>query len=375
MKIYISHPSHKDNPFTFLTADSAASASSLSVGNTSGFSTNKFLVLGKIGQDQTEIIRAGVITAPSTFGTFDSAPKFPHNADDIVTLFDWNKIRVYRSTTGSTGSYSLVSTLDIDIDSDVTVYEDADALTNYYYKFAPYNSVTEVEGDLSDAIASTGFVFYSLKTMTDRVLSLFGDAKAEFVTRDEVKDWLTEIYEFSQQQVAISTDRFNISTQVITLQADVTEYDLEADFLVEKAVRVSEDGGTTYKKFASNKQLDSMGKVIQSNIKYGYTIKGSKIVIDDPIPSNGSDKIKVYYIPSPFVLSDQTDTLQAPFVNSSGMFVKYALAHCFLKDKKNEDYKLLKDEAENKVAVFVSYIKKLTNRHPQFSELMNAEGI
>ena len=372
MKIYISHPSFKDNPSTFLTADSAVSATTLTVGNVTGFSTNKFVVVGKIGQDQTELLRPGAVTSPGTFGTFDAVPKFAHNADDQITLFDWNKIRVYKSTTGATGTYSLVSTLDIDVDSDVTVYEDSASLTTYYYKFAPYNSITDVEGDLSDAIAATGFVFYSLKTMIDRVLSLFGDSKAEFVTRDEVRDWLTEIYEYAQQQVAIATDRYNISEQIITLQADTTDYDLEADFLIEKGVRVSEDGGTKYDKFAANKQLDSMGKVVQTNVKYGYTIKGSKIVIDDPIPST-TDKIKVYYIASPFIFTDQTDTLQAPFVNSSGMFVKYGLAHCFLKDKKSDDYKTLKDEAERKVNEFVSYIKKLTNRHPQFSELMGVE--
>ena len=372
MKIYISHPEFRNNQQTSLIADSAASAASLSVGNTTGLSVNKFVVIGKIGQDQSELLRPGAITAPSTLETFDAVPKFSHNADDQVLLFDWNKIRVYKSTTGATGTYSLATTLDIDVAHDSTVYEDSASLTTYYYKFAPYNSVTDVEGDLSDAIAATGFVFYSLKTMIDRVLSLFGDANAEFVTRDEVRDWLTEIYEFAQQQVAIATDRYNISEQIITLQPDVTDYDLEADFLIEKGVRVSTDGGTKYEYFASNKQLDSMGKVLQSNIKYGYTIKGSKIVIDDPIPST-TDKIKVYYIASPFIFTDQTDTLQAPFVNSSGMFVKYGLAHCFLKDKKPDDYETLKNEAENKVAAFVSYIKKLTNRHPQFAELMGAE--
>lgn len=375
MKIYISHPEFRNNQQTFLTADSLASATSLSVGNTTGLSTNKFVVVGKIGQDQTELLRPGAITAPSTLGTFDAAPKFAHNADDQVLLFDWNKIRVYKSTTGISGAYSLVSTLDIDVAHDTTIYEDTASLTTYYYKFAPYNSITDVEGDSSDAIAATGFVFYSLKTMIDRVLSLFGDANAEFVTRDEVRDWLTEIYEFAQQQVAIATDRYNISEQIISLQDGVTDYDLEADFLIEKGVRVSEDGGITYPKFASNKQLDSMGKVIQSNVKYGYTIKGSKIVIDDPIPANSTDKIKVYYIATPFIFSDQTDTLKAPFINSSGIFVKYGLAHCFLKDKKSDDYKALKDEAENKVIAFVSFIKKLTNRHPQFSELMDADRL
>jgi len=375
MRFYIKRPPTKNNPKTYLAADAASGSTTLTVKNTAGFSNNDFIILGNPGFENTEIKRISSITAPSTF-TLSSATSFPHNADTPVTLINYDQIKIYRSTTGIDGTYNLLATIDIDIDNDVTYFEDPDAQTNYYYKFKFYNSYTTKESDFSDPIAGTGFVFYSKKTLIDRTLSLFGDTKEEFVTSDEVSDFLNEFLGIAKTELSVATKRFDLKKQDITLSNE-TEYNLNPDFLVEAAVKISTDGGKTFPYSAAEQKIDSIGTVVQNNIRYGYTIYNDGItnkIILDREPTSG-DIMRIWYIPTPPTLSNQTDTLPSPFINHTSMFVTYALAKCYLKDKKFDEYKTLRDDAFSTLRTFLSYIKRLSNRHVQFSELVDLEPV
>ncbi len=332
MKVYVYHPIYRENPVTYLSTACLSGASSLKVKNTDGFATAKYAILGLPGLEQAEIVRPSVITSPDTF-TLPTNTKFPHNADTKVTLLDFNQVKIYRSTAGINGTYTLLDTVDITIDAEATMYEDTNSQATYYYKFSYYNLSASAESDLSDPIAATGFVFYSLKTLIDRVLSLFGDQKGDFVTRDEVKDYLNEIYEKGQQEIAIATKRHNLLPQTFTVESNVAAYDLNADFMMEKAVKVSTDGGVNFTGNAVQLKIDSQGRYDMNSIMYGYTIIGNQIILDK-VPGNSTDQIKVYYFPTPVTMNLQTDTLASPFQNSSAFFVRYALGMCYLKDKK-----------------------------------------
>lgn len=365
MKLYISHPSIKNNPLTYLNADYVAAVTTLKVKNTQGFSTSKFALIGNLGLDQAEIIRPTTVTVPDTLVT--AATKFPHNVDTKVVLLDYDKVRIYRSTTGAAGVYTLLATADITVDQDVTSYEDLTALSSYYYKFAFYNSFTLTESELTDPYAATGFVFHSLGTLINRVLSLFGDSKAEFVTRDEVKEFLQEFYEDAQRELAIATKRHNISTHTFYTESNKDNYDLPGDFINEVAVKLSLDNGVNYPYTIPMKQIDAISPSYGNRLRYNYTIYGSKIYLDDPIPATTSDRIKLLYTPSFVTLSLPTDTLAVPFNTASAMFVRYALGMCYLKDKKSEEYEMLTNHARERLKEFISYIKKLNNVHVQFS--------
>lgn len=373
-KFYIQHPPTKGNQNTYFAADYASGVNSIDVKNTDGFSADEWIVLGRIGFEQAEIIKISAITDNNTLALATNT-KFAHNKDSVITLIDFDKVKVYKSTTGASGTFTLVTTVDIEIDHDTTVYEASGVSTTDYFKFSPYNSDSEVEGDKTDAIAGTGYVFYSARTMVDRVLSLFGDANAEFVSRDEVMDYLNEIYEVAQLEAALATERFNVSTQDYTVTADDDTETLPADFLIEVGIKVSTDGGTTFPYDCIQKKLSQLGTVANNNVKYAYAVYGSTLKISDPIPNNSSDVLRLFYITTPASLSDQTDTLQAPFVNSSHIFVKYALAMCYLKDKKVDEFKELRDDAERKLKQHISYLKRLSNAHPEFASFMNTRGL
>lgn len=368
MKFYISHPQTKNNPITYLASDANASTTSLSVKNTQGFTANDWVVIGKVGYENAEIVRITSITAPSTFNV--TSTKFPHNADTPVVFIGYDKVRIYKSTTGINGTYNLLATIDINIDNDITYYE-TDAQTSDYFKFRYYNSYTLTEGDWSDAISGAGFTFYSKRTLIDRVLSLFGDTKRQFVSDDEVSDFLNEFLGIAQTELSVSTKRFLLKYYDITL-TDATEYDLPADFLMEKAVKISYDNGSTFPYSLTLSSVDSMGQPVGSSVEAGYFIYNdgtiSKIVLSKKL-SSGSI-LRVWYVPSVSTLSAETDTLPYPFVNHSVMFVTYALAKCYLKDKNFEVYRALRDDAYGALRGFISYIKRLSSRHPQNVEFV-----
>ena len=370
MDLYIGHPPTRRNQETRLAADYDAGVGSLVVKNVDGFNASRYAVLGAVGFEQAEIVRPATITEASQTFTLAANTKFPHNADTKITYIDYNQIKVYRSTTGISGAYTLVSTLDIDIDGEMTLYQETNALTTYYYKFTYYNSFATIESDQSDPIAATGFVFQSLKTMIDRVLSMFGDQASEFVTPEEVQDFINEIYEHAQQMLAISSNRFGIEQFPITVATGVIEYNLPSDFLVEKAIKVSTDNGVTYPYVATMRQLDASGYGVENMTKYHYTV-ADKLRLEDPIPTNSTDILLMFYIATPTRLSAQTDVLDAPFSNASAIFVRYALAQCYIKDKKFEEAKQLEDWVNTRLNTHLAFVKRMTQKHPQYTTLNN----
>ena len=366
MKFYFEHPDTVDNPKTFLTRDHDRGASSLIVKNTASFTTAKFIVAGNIGFENAEIVRPQTITAPDTLLVTPST-KFGHNGDSPITLIEYDKIKVYRSTAGINGTYNLLETIDIAIDADSTYYLDSSGRASYYYKFTYYNSNDTTESDYSDPIAGTGLVFHSLKTLIDRVFSLSGDGKKRLATANEIQNALNEFYTEVQADVAVATRRVDIETQDIPLSPDTDEYDLSANFLVEKGVKLSLDSGSTFNTPVPMYQLDSQGFVEQSYTKYAYLIVNNKIKLDKK-PSSG-EILRVFYVKATSTLNNQTDTLANLYINHTGMFVKHGVAYCYLKRGERDMYNDLKTDVRISKEAFIKWVKRISNNHPQYGEI------
>lgn len=74
---------------------------------------------------------------------------------NVMTQFDTQK--VYRSTTGITGSYSEITTpstrVDLVADQEDYYYDDTAGDESYYYKVSYYHSITTLESSLTDPIS------------------------------------------------------------------------------------------------------------------------------------------------------------------------------------------------------------------------------
>ncbi len=156
-------------PTTYLTSDTAAGVSALTVKNITGFAINQILVIGQLGNENTEIIKTHASTAPtgSTI-TLAAATVFPHSASTYITAILYDQVEISTATTVS-GSKTVLTTTNIVADSETTNYNDTANSTGYY--FARFkNTITSTFSSYSDPIPTTGYTLKSARRLIDQAL-------------------------------------------------------------------------------------------------------------------------------------------------------------------------------------------------------------
>ena len=146
---------------TRLSADVAASATSSTVENYQGFVATDYVVFGKLGEENSEIVLLTSVTANVTLG-HTTGPVFAHSARTSVSEIKYNQAKIY-SDTASTGDFStLVTTLDLTPDEDYTIYDHTTGTSATWYKVKYYNETTEAISSFSDPVEGVGYTETSL---------------------------------------------------------------------------------------------------------------------------------------------------------------------------------------------------------------------
>jgi len=171
-----------------LSADVSASATSSTVENNSDFGANDYVLFGKPGNEETEIVLLTSVTGNTTIG-HTTGPVFDHPARTPILEIKYNQAKIYRATTEA-GEYSLIATTDLTPDEQYTEYDDTAGTSTSWYKIKYYNETTEALSDYSPAVQGTGYTDDALRSMADEVLEEFGDKNENEVSRDLVKNKL-----------------------------------------------------------------------------------------------------------------------------------------------------------------------------------------
>jgi hypothetical protein len=141
---------------TFLTAEATAGVSTLTVGNIKNFAINQILLIGELGDENSEIIKTHTATAPtgSTI-TLLSALTLTHPAYTKVRVMVCDQVE-FSHTTTLTGTKTVMATSDIQANSVDTIYVDTTYNSGYYFtRFK--NSITNKYSDYGDAIPYAGY--------------------------------------------------------------------------------------------------------------------------------------------------------------------------------------------------------------------------
>lgn len=157
MKVIAFNPDISQDERTFLSRRIAAGVTVLNVKNSDRMEVGERILVGEMSRERSEIVTVASKT-PTTI-TLEDPTVFPHDADDPVTLLQYDQIRFYRSTAGEFGPFNLLDTVDVDIDNadGKTYYDDVNALDDYWYQIAYYDSVHDEESERSASIQSTGY--------------------------------------------------------------------------------------------------------------------------------------------------------------------------------------------------------------------------
>ncbi len=193
MVIAASNPSTDELERSYLTAPYSAGVTSIKVQNTDRFAANARILLGVMGHEGSEVVTVSAVGADSQTLTV-GATKFPHSIDDPVFVLRFDQVKFYRSTTGKTGVYTLLNTVDMDIDNDqlATYYDDTAGLTTYYYKSALYHSISTLEAAQSDPVGGGGYVRGEVGKFIAEFLKEIGDPDDTGGLHDQIITWLND---------------------------------------------------------------------------------------------------------------------------------------------------------------------------------------
>jgi len=187
----------------------------------------------------------------------------------------YDQIKLYRSTsTDETSNYTLLSTNNINMDSDThsTLVLDTNGDDDYYYRATYYNSTTSEETALADAPSMKGNTSFllkyislllkdptnanysldNLKTFRDVEISMLRETLAEKYVKDDI-DGSSTLY-------AYNLDDNVIEVSSVWIKEDSSNYWSEVPIGLWKLVKNDTGGYTLYFKFlASTKTIKVIG--------------------------------------------------------------------------------------------------------------------
>jgi len=186
--IFFALPSLQGNNSSFLEADVASGISSLTA-NGSFFSANQYIIVGQPGQEKSEIIKISSVT--NTTITLATSTIFAHNRGDVITVIEYNQIVPERATSIS-GSYSALTTIDINPQVTETYLQRTGDATTDAYQFRFYNSTSGLYSGYSDAVVASGYDDNTVYAIKQRALSQLGEKITDLITDNFLNDALNE---------------------------------------------------------------------------------------------------------------------------------------------------------------------------------------
>lgn len=203
MLINAFNPETDDLEKSYLSNSYGVATTTILVKNNDRFIANDRIMIGEMGQEKTEVVTVSSVNADGNTMVI-GATVFSHSADEPVYKLRFDQIKFYRSTTTSTGVYSVVSTQNLDVDNaDLqTKYDDTTGTASYYYKTTAYHSISTLESAFSDVLGGAGWRREQVGYIIDEVLREIGDLNEVHITRSEMIGYFNDVNDDLQTSVA-----------------------------------------------------------------------------------------------------------------------------------------------------------------------------
>jgi len=353
MLVVIQHPSLGPAK-TRLSANVAAEATSSTVENYQGFAANDYVVFGKLGEENTEIVKLTSVTANTTLG-HTTGPVFAHAARTPISEIKYNQAKIY-SDTSATGDFStLVATIDLTPNEDYTVYDHTTGDADTWYKVKYYNETTEILSSFSDPVQGVGYTEDSLYSITDEVLEEFGDPDAKEVSRKRVRNVIRgAVRKLTLELIKVLPDyRRQYTTQ--TLESGTATYDLPTRFLAFQRVDVNYSGTSATSAYKAKFEDESEG---EPDTTYQETdprvfFRGDKFGLR-PTP-DGTGTAFLWYWDYPEIMTEENDVHGLPH-GAREAIVSYSLYRLWLPKNREKafDYRKAYTEDKNDYVDFIA---------------------
>jgi len=145
---------------TFFSRDTVNSTFNY-VENSAYLTTSQRYLLGVLGASNAEVLTVNSVTAPTnavpSAVTFSSVPVNRHGRGEPLSLISWDQVEI-SSASSISGSYAVLATNNLQVNSQVTLYQHAAGVSTDFYKIRFKNSATGFFSQYSDPISPSSFV-------------------------------------------------------------------------------------------------------------------------------------------------------------------------------------------------------------------------
>lgn len=187
VELFFQFPDISENEKSYLEADSAVAASTLSA-NGINFAINQYILVGQPGNEHTEILQISSVS--STAIGLVSPATFAHNRGDVIRFIPFNQIAAEYSTDGS--SYNTITAVAIRSDATETYMQRPTDLSSYYYRFRFFNSTSSLYSAYSSAASAAGYADNTIWSVKNRALGQLGEVIGTLITDQFLNDSIQE---------------------------------------------------------------------------------------------------------------------------------------------------------------------------------------
>jgi hypothetical protein len=183
--IQISLPVITDSLKTYLSQD-YTSGTGLEVASSSGFVSGMYIIVGEIGQENTEVTNL-TASPPDNVDLTVTALKFSHAKGTPIYYTNWDKYSLeYR--TSSANAWNIYSGMPstLSFEALYTEYRDSAATSTYGWRYRYYSSEKSAYSDYSDIITSTGWARNTVGYMVREIRKIVNDLDSKTVTDTEI---------------------------------------------------------------------------------------------------------------------------------------------------------------------------------------------
>ena len=323
---------HENAIKTFTTHPEVAGTNVLRWANPNGFSASWAIQVGEVGEEQTEVVLLGTATVAGTAGTLTANTLYEHPTQTPIYAIKYNQVVFERSTIGTAGTATPMTSGSITYQADniFTQFDDTSGSSTYAYRTYFRNSVLNQTTTESDWITSSGFSFYSLAKIRNRIKDKLWNPS--FVDDDTIDDWINEWREELINAVINVNEDYTLGTVNVGFGTDGLGTITTADFSQMRRVWITYNGVDKYQSTKMNINDFYPDKVFSSTHPY-HSFQGDSIILTKPSDTAGTAELVFYRFGNPLV--NDTDELPVPMRTYTRSFTDYGVAQALYKDEKD----------------------------------------
>lgn len=318
-------------PTTYLTQIENTGTATLHVQNAVGPSAQWALQVGKTGEEKSEIVVLNSSDPSGTTYVLAGTTTFDHPTDTPVYGIKYNQIVWKRSTTGTSGTAAAFATTNITPDNDFTQYDDTSGASTYAYKAAYYNSAIGTISSDSDWIMGSGYDFYSLANMRQRMKDkLFSTG---FIGDDSIIDgWINEYLELMTNAAIDVNEDYNLGSTNVTFSGTAEMGTIgTADFKSIRRVWMTTNGTDWYVAQKMQPVDVRPNQVFNETMPY-YFMYDQNQISRWPHDNGGTAAILYYKLTA--TMTNESDTLPQTMRGYTKGYVDYCMAQARYKEGK-----------------------------------------